>query len=91
MFTYHNYEPMTADKRPQDEHGDLRDWKFTSGEHGGEFPDCMPQVIFATDSEGRTCKYVPITENGKVVDSKGYGFSSQPGSKIKWDDVSPHK
>jgi len=25
-----------------------------------------------TDAVGRTCVYVPITENGKVVDSKGY-------------------
>jgi hypothetical protein len=24
------------------------------------------------DAEGRSCIYVPITQDGKVVDSKGY-------------------
>jgi hypothetical protein len=29
----------------------------------------MPQLI---DAEGRSCIYVPITQNGKVVDSQGF-------------------
>jgi hypothetical protein len=40
--------------------------------HGGEYPDTMPQAIKLIDSEGRSCIYVPITQNGKVVDSQGY-------------------
>jgi hypothetical protein len=41
-------------------------------DHGGEYPDDMPQAIILTDSEGRSCIYVPITQDGKVVDSQGY-------------------
>jgi hypothetical protein len=32
----------------------------------------MPQAIKLNDSEGRSCIYVPITQDGKVVDSPGY-------------------
>jgi len=31
----------------------------------------MPQAIKLIDAEGRSCIYVPITQNGKVVDSTG--------------------
>jgi hypothetical protein len=41
-------------------------------EHGGEYPDTMPQAIKLVDAEGRSCIYVPITQSGKVVDSQGY-------------------
>ena len=41
-------------------------------EHGGEYPDTMPQAIELIDAEGRSCIYVPIPQNGKVVDSKGF-------------------
>jgi hypothetical protein len=41
-------------------------------EHGGEYPDTMPQAIKPIDAEGRSCIYVPITHNGKVVDSHGF-------------------
>ena len=41
-------------------------------EHGGEYPDTMPQAIKLIDAEGRSCIYVPITQNGKVVDSQGF-------------------
>jgi hypothetical protein len=41
-------------------------------EHGGEFPDTMPQAIRLVDAEGRSCTCVPITEDGEVVDSQGY-------------------
>jgi hypothetical protein len=40
-------------------------------EHGGEYPDTMPQAIKLIDAEGRSCIYVPITQDGKVVDSHG--------------------
>jgi hypothetical protein len=41
-------------------------------EHGGEYPDTMPHAIKLMDAEGRSCIYVPITQNGKVVDSQGF-------------------
>jgi hypothetical protein len=41
-------------------------------EHGGEYPDTMPQAINLIDAEGRSAIYVPITQDGKVVDSQGY-------------------
>jgi hypothetical protein len=41
-------------------------------EHGGEYPDTMPQAIKLIDAEGRSCIYVPISQGGKVVDSQGY-------------------
>jgi hypothetical protein len=41
-------------------------------EHGGEYPDKMPQAIKLIDAEGRACVYLPITQNGKVVDSQGF-------------------
>ncbi len=31
----------------------------------------MPQAIKLIDAEGRSCIYVPIMEDGKVVDSQG--------------------
>jgi hypothetical protein len=46
--------------------------RFETMDHGGEYPDGMPQAIKLTDSEGRSCIYVPITQGGKVVDSQGY-------------------
>jgi hypothetical protein len=45
--------------------------RFETMEHSGEFPDTMPQAIKLIDAEGRSCIYVPITQNGKVVDSQG--------------------
>jgi hypothetical protein len=41
-------------------------------DHGGEYPDTMSQAIKLTDAERRSWIYVPITRNGKVVDSQGY-------------------
>ena len=46
--------------------------RFETMEHGGEYPDTMPQAIKFIDVEGRSCVYVPITQDGKVVDGLGY-------------------
>jgi len=46
--------------------------RFETMEHGGEYPDTMPQAIKLVDAKGRSCIYVPITQDGKVVDSQGY-------------------
>jgi hypothetical protein len=32
----------------------------------------MPQAIKLTDAVGRSCVYVPITQNGRVVDCQGH-------------------
>jgi hypothetical protein len=56
---------MTPDKRPQDPHMDGTGVRFEPMEHGGEYPDSMPQAIKLIDAEGRS--YVPITQDGKVV------------------------
>ena len=45
--------------------------RFETMEHGGEYPDTMPQAIKLVDAQGHSI-YVPITQNGKVVDSQGY-------------------
>jgi len=37
----------------------------------------MLQAIKPTDAQGRSCIYVPITQNGKVVDSEGYVFDPE--------------
>jgi hypothetical protein len=46
--------------------------RFETMEHGGEYPDTMPQAIKLIDAEGRSRIYVPITQNGKLVDSEGF-------------------
>ena len=66
--------PMPPEKRPQDSTMDGRDMRFDgyqveTKEHAGEYPDTMPQVIEVTDAEGRKAAYVPLSRDGKVVDS----------------------
>ena len=68
----HEFEEMTPEKRPQDPYGGGTGLVCSRPEHGGEHPDSMPQAIRVTDAEGRSCVYVPVTVDGKVVDSKGF-------------------
>lgn len=68
----HTYGPMTDDMRPQDPTMDGSTLKFETLEHGGEYPDTMPQAIRVTDAKGNWCVYLPTTENGKVVLSHGF-------------------
>ena len=51
---------------------------FATGEHGGEYPDDMPQLVRLTDAQGRSCDYVPIRVGGRVVDSKGFTLLREP-------------
>ena len=76
MKLTHRFAELTPEKRPQDPKMDGTGLRFETMEHGGEYPDTMPQAIKVTDAEGRSCIYVPITQDGKVVDS--YGFSIAP-------------
>jgi hypothetical protein len=46
-------------------------YKVKTLEHGGEYPDTMPQAIEVSDSEGRKALYVPLLRDGKVVRSTG--------------------
>jgi hypothetical protein len=71
MRVVHEYRPLPAEKRPQDPRLDSTGLKFGTVEHGGEYPDTMPQVIRATDPQGRSVVYVPIKVDGKVIDSAG--------------------
>jgi hypothetical protein len=64
-----NIGGMSPEGRPQDPTGDGAGWTFQTLEHGGEFADDMPRAIRATDAECRSCIYVPLRENGRVVDS----------------------
>ena len=72
MKLMHKFAEMTPEKRPQDPHMDGTGLCFETMEHGGEYPDTMPQAIKLIDAEGRSRIYVPITHNGKVVDSHGF-------------------
>jgi hypothetical protein len=72
MKLTHKFAEMTPEKRPQDPNMDGTGLRFETMEHGWGYPDTMPQAIKLIDAEGRSCIYVPITQNGKVVDSQGY-------------------
>ncbi|MFL5239558.1 MAG: hypothetical protein ACJ8EL_18565 [Rhizomicrobium sp.] len=69
MKLSHRFALLTPEKRPQDPHLNGRDLRFETMEHGREYPDTMPQAIKLIDAAGRSCIYVPITQDGKVVDS----------------------
>ena len=70
----HTYEVMEPSMRPQDYSMDGEGLTFETLEHGGEYPDEMPQAILMTDTVGRSCTYVPIKVGGKVVRSLGFGL-----------------
>jgi hypothetical protein len=74
MKLTHKFAQLTPGKRPQDPSMDGTGLRFETFDHGGEYPDTMPQAIKLTDADGRSCIYVPITQNGRVVDSQGYSL-----------------
>lgn len=43
MYRAQNYEIMTKEKRPQDKNMDGSGLTFETSEHGGKYPDMMPQ------------------------------------------------
>lgn len=65
-FPKPKFHPLKPADRPQDPTGDCKGWTFRTLEHGGSEPDSMPEVIEATDAEGRKCLYVPLTHEGKI-------------------------
>jgi hypothetical protein len=66
MKLTHRFANMTPDKRPQDPHMDGTGLRFEAMQHGGEYPDTMPQAIKLIDADGRSCIYVPITRTTKA-------------------------
>jgi hypothetical protein len=68
---------LPPDKRPQDPNLNGAGLQFETLYHGGEYPDTMPQAIRLTDQFGRTCLYVPIARDGKVVDTDARVFDDE--------------
>ncbi len=68
------FEIMQPHMRPQDESMDGAGLTFETLEHGGEYPDAMPQAIKVTDAEGRWCIYVPTEYRGEVVRHHGFEY-----------------
>jgi hypothetical protein len=74
MKLTHKFAELAPERRPQDPDLNGAGLRFETMEHGGEYPDSMPQAIKLIDAEGRSCIYVPITQDGKVVDSQRFAF-----------------
>jgi hypothetical protein len=68
MKLTHRFALLTPEKRPQDAHMDGTGLRFETLEHGGEYPDTMPQAIKLVDAEGRSSIYVPIMQDGPFGD-----------------------
>ena len=52
---------------PQDPHGGGTGLRFETGEHGGDYPDNMPQAITVTDAQRRWAVYVQLRVGGNIV------------------------
>jgi hypothetical protein len=76
MKLTHKFAEMTPAKRPQDLHMDGTGLRFETMDHGGEYPDNAASNQ-AHRRRGRCCIYVPITQNGKVVDSQGFMLDTE--------------
>src|SRR3981189_2480837 len=87
MKLTHKFEEKTAEMRPQDPSMDGTGVHFETMEHGGEYPDTMPQAIKLIDAEGRSCIYLPITQNDKVVDSYKAALSAAYGAALRVSEV----
>jgi hypothetical protein len=60
MNSAQTFRELTDTIPPQDPHGDGTGLRFETGEHGGDYPDNMPQAITMTDAQGRWAVYVPL-------------------------------
>jgi hypothetical protein len=67
MSAPQTFRELTETMRPQDPRGDGTGLHFETGEHGGDYPDNMPQAITVTDAQGRWAVYVPPRIDGKIV------------------------
>jgi hypothetical protein len=71
MKLTHRFKELAAEKRPRDPHLDGDRPSVREAGSRRRYPDTMPQAVKLSDAEGRSCIYVPITQNGKGVDRKG--------------------
>lgn len=69
---YEPAEKLAPEARPQDPSLRGSGLKFKVLEYGGEYNDDMPMSICVTDRENRSCIYVPMTVEGRVVNSKRF-------------------
>ncbi|MET3844054.1 hypothetical protein [Bradyrhizobium sp. OAE829] len=70
------FKRLAAEDRPQDPTLDGKDLRFETMDHGGEYDDTMPQAIKVTDRQGRSCIYVPLAQDGRVVDTRSPPFDA---------------
>jgi hypothetical protein len=68
---------LAPENRPQDHFLDGTGLRFETMEHGGEYSDAMPQAIKLINAEGRSCIYVPMTQNDKVIDSHYFACDAE--------------
>src|SRR5262252_8334148 len=52
MSATQTFRELTDTMRPQDPHGSGTGMRFETGEHGGDYPDNMPQAITMIDAQG---------------------------------------
>jgi hypothetical protein len=84
MKLTHKFAEMTPEKGPQDPDMNGTCLRSETKEHGGEYSDTMPQAIKLIDAEGRSCIYVSITQDGRLVDSHGFALDAE-------DDCAPRR
>jgi hypothetical protein len=56
MSATQTFRELTYTMRPQGPHGDGTGLRFETDEHGGDYPDNMPQAISVTDARGRCAR-----------------------------------
>jgi hypothetical protein len=71
MKLTHKFAEMTPEKRPQDPYMDGTGLRFEAMDHGGEYPDTMPQAIKLIDAEGRSCIYAQSRRAARWSTAKG--------------------
>jgi hypothetical protein len=72
MKLVHKFAALTVEKRTKDPHMTGPVYASRPRNSAGEFPDTVPQAIKLIDAKGRSCIYVPISQDGNVADSQGY-------------------
>jgi hypothetical protein len=69
--------PMPPDKRPQDRSLDGAGMTFETLDHGGEYPDTMPQAIRVTDPLGRRLDCAMKPSLAKYSSVRGFCWQSR--------------
>lgn len=68
MSTANDNQPLywPPGSRPQDPSYDGSGLTFETLDHGGDYPDQMPQAIKVTDRHGNTCEYRAVNPRRAV-------------------------